>query len=85
MHMRKIDYHLVVVVRRPYSISFTRVDKRSCLFSSVQCVTTIIIDFFHYLRVILLLLVMVMPYIGRKRERELDHLIVDSASVFGGL
>ena len=71
MHMRKIDYHLHSrrPRRRPYSISFTRVDKRSCLFSSVQCVTTIIIDFFHYLRVILLLLVMVMPYIGRKRER----------------
>ena len=82
--MRKIDYHLVdVLVVVLIQLALLELTKE-VVFSSV-C------DYyynrlFHYLRVILLLLVMVMPYIGRKkRERELDHLIVDSASVFGGL
>ena len=85
MHMRKIDYHLVDDVLVVVLIQLALLElTKEVVFSSL-C------DYyynrlFHYLRVILLLLVMVMPYIGRKkRERELDHLIVDSASVFGGL
>ena len=64
MHMRKIDYHLVVVFVL-IQLALLELTKE-VVFSSV-C------DYyynrlFHYLRVILLLLVMVMPYIGRKKR-----------------
>ena len=84
MHMRKIDYHLVdVLVVVLIQLALLELTKE-VVFSSV-C------DYyynrlFHYLsHFIASCNGNAIYWTEKERERELDHLIVDSASVFGGL